>query len=401
MNEDNSSNDSNIVNQKKKMIKYFTSALLTIVLGLIVNFLTPKLSAFYQNIKTLLTLPEKITQFEISLNDIEQRLNKLETAKSTNRNIEENNNSNEKSVNPTVNIENIETFNFGKNMRLTEEWETSMIESSVEIPYFLAEPKWNKDDLIALNIKNGTKYTAKQLENQKILLPYKTKDTSGNIIENYFWGKFNENNHWDGNCVINVYCKNVLIAILDATYNDGDLISYKQAMQTSGVWKFSNRTKEDNKNNGETKDYSYIKVAQKFKFDDVTYKDIKKYNEFEKEIMKTSNLKSFYYGDTSDELYNDNTGKSYYVKYSDKGKVETLYIGNFKNGKFDDDTGNAQEIVYDASNNMNKYFYYKGIFKEGIRQGKVDASNYVTQKQIDKILEGIEFSCELKWHKTN
>ena len=88
MDEDNSTNDYNenyIENKKKKIIKFIKGAILTIVLGLIVNFLTPKLSAFYQNIKTFLTLPEKINQFEISLNDIEQRLNNLETTKSTNK----------------------------------------------------------------------------------------------------------------------------------------------------------------------------------------------------------------------------------------------------------------------------------------------------------------------------
>lgn len=46
--------------------------------------------------------------------------------------------------------------------------------------------------------------------------------------------------------------------------------------------------------------------------------------------------------------------------------MKVLYKGCFSDGKFDDSTGKAWELVFDSSNGINQYFYYKGIFRKGI-----------------------------------
>lgn len=115
---------------------------------------------------------------------------------------------------------------------------------------------------------------------------------------------------------------------------------------------------------------------------------------FAKKIDGT--LKNYYKGNTSDGRYNDNTGNAYLVCYDDQGYVLSLYIGQFKNGKYDDMSGNAIEVVFDSSNNINRYFFYKGKFKNG---GRVNDENieYVSIEQLQVLLKNIEFECSLDW----
>ena len=112
-----------------------------------------------------------------------------------------------------------------------------------------------------------------------------------------------------------------------------------------------------------------------------------------------------YYGYTSNSEYNDqfNDEKhvSYEIIYNTDGKVKILYIGQFKNGDFHDQTGNAIEIVYDPSTKDYNYFCYKGIFTEGDRDGAVSSDNYVTQKQIDDILLEKGIKLKLSWYGLN
>lgn len=71
---------------------------------------------------------------------------------------------------------------------------------------------------------------------------------------------------------------------------------------------------------------------------------------------------SYYRGNTSNGIYNDNTGEAYLVRYNEDGTVKVLYKGIIRKGNHADSK-------------------------------KID---YVTREQIDQIIEGMEFSCDMK-----
>lgn len=184
--------------------------------------------------------------------------------------------------------------------------------------------------------------------------------------EVYFYGQFNGNNHWDGECIINVYKDNILTLVTDAIYDDGELVSYKQILpyktqSGSDVWCVANRSHTELGNYGES--WNYYKendIIKSFNFDNVTPQDIISTNSFR--YGANFALEAYYCGQTSDGVYNDNTGTAYLVKYDRDGTIKTVYRGNFTNGQFDDSTGEAWEIARD---NDPTYIYYKGRFKDG------------------------------------
>lgn len=261
-------------------------------------------------------------------------------------------------------------------------------------------PSWQLSDEIAIDVENDITYTAEKLVNQKILLPYKIENQ-----ECYFYGQFNEKNQWNGNCIINIYENDSLVLIMEAEYDNGNLLAYKQVFQSEkseyAVWSFSDRTSEVNYTSGRTWNYfktdNYIKD---FEFNNVTSEDIFDVKKFEA-IIKGNGLEEYYYGRTSDGFFNDDSGNAYLAKYSNDGTLRMLYVGNFKDGMPEDNTGKAWEIVFDSSNKINKYFYFKGVFKNSKRQGKVTSRNYVTQEQINEIIKDMIFDCELNWYDEN
>ena len=286
------------------------------------------------------------------------------------------------------NVYNIKTVSFN-----TEYQQFFALSNGV----FASNPKWNNKDKVAVDLFTKDTYHADELSDQKILTSYIDKN-GANVI---FCGYFNNNNHWDGDCTINVYKNGKLLLITDAKYDDGNLLKYSQVLRKSNdkAWVVSDRRHADNFNSGDSWEYTKTKnCSLNFNIDNLKMSNVLDVKKFKSQYCKI--LECFYHGNTSNGSYNDNTGKSYYVKYSKNGKVDILYIGNFKNGVFDDDTGNAKEIVYDTYKNMNKYFYFKGKFKDNVRQGNVNETNYISQEQIDEILDGMKFNCELEWHKT-
>ncbi len=69
-------------------------------------------------------------------------------------------------------------------------------------------------------------------------------------------------------------------------------------------------------------------------------------------------------------------------------------MGNFVDGYFNDNTGNAWDIAY--SDEYGVYFYNKGKFKNGIF---VDNSTTpVSIDEINNIISEYDFTCELKWN---
>ena len=241
------------------------------------------------------------------------------------------------------------------------------------------------------NDAEGNVYLAEDMINQTILLTY-----TENSQEVYFVGQYDEDYHWDGNCIINVYNQdNSLSIITEACYDSGTLMDYKQVFPENNNWVYSERKKVNETNEGNTYVYRWdYKQIKNFTLTNVKSDDIYTAANFAEKIDGT--LKNYYKGNTSDGRYNDNTGNAYLVCYDDQGYVLSLYIGQFKNGKYDDMSGNAIEVVFDSSNNINRYFFYKGKFKNG---GRVNDENieYVSIEQLQVLLKNIEFECSLDW----
>ena len=138
---------------------------------------------------------------------------------------------------------------------------------------------------------SGTEYTTNQLAELKLLLPYEDDGAEG-----VFYGSFSENNRWDGNCIVNLYKDGKLVLITDAVYDDGKVLSCKQAFPdvTTGerlddgtvlkqdIWVVSDRVIENGVSRGET--WHYFRdgdFKQQFDADEVTFEDIISVDDFE------------------------------------------------------------------------------------------------------------------------
>lgn len=267
-----------------------------------------------------------------------------------------------------------------------------------------------KGEVIAQNTENGREYTVDQLFNKKLLIPYMQDGK-----EVFFYGQFNEKEHWDGTCIFNIYGysedldSNILETIMEAEYDDGVLISYRKVIrstttQNNNVWsifygEIIYKNGEVDYAKGET--WNYFRVNEYligFDISNVNVKDIIYIDEFEKTLKNFSFIEGYYCGNISNGYYNDDTGNAYMIKYTEVGFIRTIYVGRFKNGLPDDQSGNAWQIVFDDYENVNRYFYYKGKFSNNKRQGKVTIDDYVTQEEINKIINGMQFNCELNWY---
>lgn len=264
--------------------------------------------------------------------------------------------------------------------------------------YETENPSWNDGEIIATDPSTNESFSASELADQRILVPYEMNGQ--NII---FCGQYNKNNHWDGRCVINAYKNGLLTVITEAVYADGVLVKYKQAISDvntskKSVWIISNRVSDGGINSGNS--WSYIRKGgykQKFKLENVSSDDIVSVNEFKKDVCHV--LEGFYHGNTSNGKYNDDTGSAYLVKYDSWGYVRTLYVGRFENGVFEDDTGNAWYIVRDEDKNTD-YAYYQGVFHNGDpSHSKKDIFiNPYTLDQVDNKIKDYQFDCVLPWY---
>ena len=248
----------------------------------------------------------------------------------------------------------------------------------------------------------GNEYNIEDVVGKKVLLTYNEDDK-----EVYFLGELNEKLQWHGHCVTNSYNKDgTLYGVCESEFKDGKRLNYESFYRstTTNQWIYTNKICDDKGNLGISERYSF-KYDKKKNFTNTNVRlydllDIKDFSELDGKTLLTH-----YYGYTSNSEYNDqfNDEKhvSYEIIYNTDGKVKILYIGQFKNGDFHDQTGNAIEIVYDPSTKDYNYFCYKGIFTEGDRDGAVSSDNYVTQKQIDDILLEKGIKLKLSWYGLN
>lgn len=263
-----------------------------------------------------------------------------------------------------------------------------------------SSPSWNSSDVIAKNDKTNTDLTAKDLAESKLLIPYQK-----NGKEIYFLGQYDKNNQWHGKCIINVYENNRLSLITEANYEHGELNKYQQVYKSGNRVYVSNRTHKNNINTGETYSYLYTSdTSKKFTISSVTKKDILNIKKFKKNFL-ASNIDGFYKGNTKNGKYNDQTGQAYLVKYNKEGKIRLIYYGNFKNGNQEDSSGNAWDIVLGKDG---KYYYREACYSENRINYKTmtyhkdalsakKAENKLKEK-LKEEFKNLKTKCALTWN---
>jgi uncharacterized protein YoxC len=231
---------------------------------------------------------------------------------------------------------------------------------------------------------NGNEYIARDLANEMILLTYQAE----NDIEVYFFGKFNENYHWDGYCVTNAYYPDgTLYGICESNFDDGNRLDFKSFVLFShDKWLYSDRVcNDDNINTGINKTYTLDYSKKKsFTKENIRVSDILYVDKFLEETDPV--ICKYYNGNTSDGKYNDITGDSFEIIYDDDETIKTFYFGNFVDGAFCDSTGEAWEISY--SDTTNSYYYNKGVFKNN--SAVEHSTTSISNNQINKIIENFE-----------
>lgn len=253
-------------------------------------------------------------------------------------------------------------------------------------------------EIIAVDTVTGKKYFKGQLSGLTLLVPYVEGDK-----EVYFLGQYNENCRWDGYCVTNTYnLDGTLYGIYEYNFKDGKCLSCKSfyKSETKGNWIYLDREYNGSERYGKSIRYLFSDdVLKKFTNMDADTSDMLYADEFIKDSGAA--MLTYYYGNMSDGKYNDGSGDAYEIIFDEDGFVRILYIAEFLHGKVNDT--DAKEIVLDQSVKDYNYFYYNGPIKNNKRQGKVSGKDYVTQEQINDILKDSGFECDLdlKWHQEN
>lgn len=251
---------------------------------------------------------------------------------------------------------------------------------------YLAAPSWkegenaiacdtNSDDII---------YSAEDLCNTPIVTSY-MKD--GNEV--YFYGRYNENNHWNGKCILNVYNNDKLLYIFEGIYDDGDLFSYKRLDDKGDIWLVNDRIYQGEYNSGET--WKYIKTedfTKDFLMEEVKEKQIITVDRFLN--SKEPELISYYRGNTANGVYDDDNGNAYLVLYFKNGElpgaegqrvIRTLYQGCFEKGTLCDHTGNAWYITREADTT---YMFYEGSFS--ISDDEKGRPDHIIEKENENFI---------------
>ncbi len=253
----------------------------------------------------------------------------------------------------------------------------------------LSEPKWEgKNEKIASALGNeNIKYTSGDLQNKRFVTMYEEGKS-----EVYFLGKYNENNHWDGECTLNVYSNDELISVLEGIYEDGELKKYKRiACDEKGKWTFTDREVFEEYTDGETWNYEKNeRFEQKISTEYFDETEILKAEQVLNQINKK--IISYYKGKVSGGKYNDPDKEACLVKYDENGNVIYLYVGRTKNGKEYDLTGEAWSISWGHANDG--YYYYEGNF-EGKHSETPEDWKPMTQDEIKEKVNPDDFVCPL------
>lgn len=211
---------------------------------------------------------------------------------------------------------------------------------------------------VGKDLITGDTYKAEDLENDTIILSYVDKNND----EVFFKGSFNEDNQWNGNCIINKYSDGNLNYIMNANYEEGKLVNYNQVftyVNTADieVWAISSRTVDGSGNAGHTLTY-YKEKEWKKNFENQYLKAENIINEEYFYNIMDLKIEGYYNGYTSDGLFNDTSEEAYMIKYTSDGYVRMLYSGGFAAGQPHEMDRNALAIAW--GHDEKNYYYYVG-----------------------------------------
>ena len=232
---------------------------------------------------------------------------------------------------------------------------------------------------------------ARDVVNEPILLTYTEEDK-----EIYFYGMYNENYHWEGYCITNAYLKSngSLVGICESNFEDGkrlDYMSLYRSSKNSDKWIYSNRSYIEEANAGVNIHYVFeYENSKNFTNTNVRVSDILYVDKFI-EAINPQTL-TYYFGNTSNGVYEDHSGNSYEAIYNDDGTIKTLYRGDFSGGTFND-TGYAWDIAYVEETGY--YVQNTGTFSDGSADKKSNIP--LSMEDINKIISQYEWDCELNW----
>ena len=282
-----------------------------------------------------------------------------------------------------TNYENIKNFYPNINIEVnTYDNTVSYADTPIEIT----------EQLILYDIK-GVAYVSADLIGQIVLLCY---EEGGKEV--YFLGKYNENYHWDGYCVTNVYNEDgTLFGICESEFVDGKRINYKSFYQDNDVFIYSDRECDGDLNSGITKHYRYVSEETKeFTSSTVRSTDIQYVNNYIR-TNSVNNIKQIYIGTTDSKYYQDESGDAVVVSFDEDGYVTSLYKGMFVNGKRNDDTFNAYAVEYNSE--YGKYYLNENtVFKNGKAVNKSIVP--MTEEELELIVNRVNlggYSELLKW----
>lgn len=252
---------------------------------------------------------------------------------------------------------------------------------------------FDNGEIIGTDANSNEGETKESLQNTTFIIKYQE-----NGEDVFFYGKYNEYGQWDGECIINRYQGSNLTFIMEAVYDSGKLVKYRQVFRGTNdsrqeIWYVSDRQVEEEGNSGETITYYFYGDYKKdFDIENASSDNMMNVDKFLETIP--SNVEGYYSGYTSDGRYNDDSGNAYMVKYDLEGNVRYLYKGRIKNGVADDDSGNAWELSWGYAEDG--YHYHNGKFSGGEAIGTDKSWIYpVDQDFINSIVNPDDFNCPL------
>ena len=187
----------------------------------------------------------------------------------------------------------------------------------------------------------------------------------------WFYGQVDENGRWDGLCILNNYKDGKLVSLLEATYVNGvrmgeyRTVRYEENGVFPDTFLLNDREYKGEFNIGKTHRYRTIKWSESSSFKSdrpVRYED-----------CLPGQLILYYSGQTSDELFNDNTGDAFYISYTPNNEVRLIYQGHFVGGRFSDNRESSGNVINTENSafwvilaeDESQYLYYEGAFVNG------------------------------------
>lgn len=225
----------------------------------------------------------------------------------------------------------------------------------LSVPSFAFGGALGGDSLIGTD-EYGNELSFADVANKRIY----TYFIDNNGILNWFYGIINENGHWDGEVILNAYNANGdLIAIFEATFDNGRRIGEFTAMSRTNEGFLSIRRGAYN--------IGYTRGTAKVYRHGFLSDDARSESSFPIRVtdfvLLDDDLERYYRGEIRNGRYNDETGDAFLIINNADGTVRIFYSGKFKDGYFVDSSDNAFWIV--LANDESQYLFYQGSFANG------------------------------------